>query len=55
MSEKSNAPKPYPSWVWVINEIGDGYWDSPKPAPLDGKVYAWNETDLNWVERPATQ
>ena len=54
MAEHNGAflPKPYESWVWVVNEVGGGYWDSPKPAPEDDKVYVWNEEILDWVERP---
>jgi hypothetical protein len=48
---ESTKPKPYPSWNWVVNEIGDGYWDAPKPAPTENaKPYTWNEEILDWVE-----
>jgi hypothetical protein len=45
----SDIPKPYPSWVWVENDLG-GYWDSPVPTPTDGKSYFWDENIKNWVE-----
>jgi hypothetical protein len=41
------APQPYASWI--MNE--DTYlWEAPTPMPTDGKPYAWNEADLEWVE-----
>ena len=40
-------PKPYPSWV--LNET-TCWWDAPIPQPTDGKIYAWDETQVNWVE-----
>ena len=40
-------PKPYPSWV--LNEA-TCWWDAPVPEPTDGKMYAWDETQVNWVE-----
>ena len=40
-------PQPYPSWV--LNE-DTCCWDAPVPQPTDGKMYAWDETQLNWVE-----
>jgi hypothetical protein len=43
--------KPYPSWTWVENELGDGFWDAPKPMPTENKkIYTWNEEILEWVE-----
>lgn len=40
------APQPYPSWslnntTWL--------WEAPVAMPTDG-MYAWNETDLAWVQ-----
>lgn len=52
---EASIPKPYPSWVWVVNEIGGGYWDAPKPAPETPGVYVWNEEKEDWVERPAVR
>lgn len=40
-------PKPYNSWV--LNE-DTCLWDSPIPYPNDGKLYTWNEEQLNWIE-----
>jgi hypothetical protein len=41
------APQPYTSWT--LN--GQSYlWEAPTPMPTDGKIYAWNETDLAWEE-----
>ena len=39
------SPQPYPSWTWA-NKL----WNSPTPMPTDGKMYRWNETDLDWEE-----
>lgn len=35
--------KPYESWVW--NGLT---WISPKPFPLDGKPYRWDEDVQEW-------
>jgi hypothetical protein len=40
-------PQPYPSWTisaptWT--------WQAPKPMPIDGKIYRWNEEQLDWIE-----
>lgn len=44
------TPQPYPSWVWVTNEVGIGFWDSPVPMPTKDKIiYRWNESTLEWV------
>lgn len=37
-------PAPFPSWT-IIN----GKWESPVPYPIDGKIYEWNEDNLNWI------
>jgi len=43
--------QPYPSWKWVINELGQGYWDAPVPMPRENQVsYYWDETSLSWKE-----
>lgn len=40
------APQPYPSW-----SLDDNFdWQAPTPMPTDGKVYTWNESELNWEE-----
>jgi len=50
MSEPT-TPQPYPSWKWVVNEIGHGFWDSPVPHPIKNKaIFAWNEEKLTWEE-----
>ena len=41
------SPKPFASWkfddeAWV--------WVAPKPLPMDGKKYHWDEDLKNWVE-----
>lgn len=40
-------PKPYASWV--LNE-DSCLWNSPVAMPNDGKAYAWDETNTQWVE-----
>ena len=40
-------PKPFASWV--LNE-DTCLWDSPVAMPTDGKIYSWDESQLNWVE-----
>jgi hypothetical protein len=41
------APQPYPSWT----KDADTYlWEAPTPMPTDGKMYAWDENSLSWVE-----
>ena len=43
------TPQPFPSWNWVVNEIGIGYWDSPVPMPREDQVlYYWDEAGLSW-------
>jgi hypothetical protein len=41
------APQPYPSWT--LNE-DTCLWEVPTPMPDDGKLYQWNESNLNWEE-----
>lgn len=36
---------PFESWILV-----NGKWEAPVPYPNDGKIYNWNETDLNWTD-----
>jgi hypothetical protein len=40
-------PKPYESWL--LNEE-TCQWDAPKPRPdsIDGEMWNWNETNLEW-------
>jgi hypothetical protein len=41
------APQPFASWS--LNQ--DTYlWEAPTAMPTDGKVYAWDEPTLTWVE-----
>ena len=37
--------KPYNSWI--LNEQTCN-WEAPVAYPTDGKIYSWNETNLNW-------
>lgn len=41
------SPKPFASWVLDENTC---LWNSPTPMPTDGKMYAWNESTLSWIE-----
>jgi hypothetical protein len=41
-------PKPFASWV--LNE-DTCLWNAPVAVPDDGKIYDWDETTINWVER----
>lgn len=41
------APQPYPSWT--LNELKQ--WEAPIPYPNDNKMYYWDESAGNWVER----
>ena len=38
-------PKPFNSWI--LNET-TCIWEAPVARPNDGKMYNWNETNLNW-------
>ena len=38
-------PKPFNSWI--LNEE-TCLWNSPIEYPKDGRVYNWNEENLNW-------
>jgi hypothetical protein len=40
------APQPYSSWS--LDQNFD--WQAPTPKPIDGKEYAWNETEGTWNE-----
>lgn len=42
-------PKPYPSWLLHSQTA---QWTPPIPMPQDGKVYMWNEAEVNWTEIP---
>ena len=41
------APQPYPSWI--LNE--SKRWKAPIPYPNDNKMYYWDESAGDWVER----
>lgn len=40
------SAQPFPSWV--LNE-DSCLWEAPKPYPLDGLMYTWNEEVQEWV------
>jgi hypothetical protein len=40
-------PKPYSSWV--LNEE-TCQWGAPVAMPIDGKLYTWDETTMQWVQ-----
>jgi hypothetical protein len=49
MSNIPTTPQPYPSWTWVVNEIGHGFWQAPKACPNEDQVvYYWDELSLDW-------
>ena len=41
------APKSFNSWVLDEETC---QWEAPTPMPTDGKMYQWNEEELNWQE-----
>jgi hypothetical protein len=41
-------PKPYVSWT--LNE-DTCLWESPIVMPNDGKIYNWDEAQLQWIEQ----
>lgn len=40
-------PSPYPSWILDLEKC---QWQAPKSCPSDGKLYKWDEENLDWVE-----
>lgn len=40
-------PKPYNSWVLDEDSCT---WNPPVACPQDGKIYAWDESQQNWVK-----
>lgn len=40
------APQPFPSWTI---SAPDWVWKAPVEYPKDGKIYTWDESNLNWV------
>lgn len=45
VKEKFIPNQPYPSWVLKNNN-----WVPPKNAPVDEKIYRWNEEIQDWIE-----
>lgn len=41
------APKPYNSWILNLENLD---WKAPIDYPQDGKIYEWNEDNVNWEE-----
>ena len=41
------SPQPYLSWI--LNESKQ--WKAPIPYPNDNKMYSWDESAGDWVER----
>jgi hypothetical protein len=41
-------PQPYPSWTLVEETCN---WTAPVAYPTDGKIYGWDETTTNWIEK----
>jgi hypothetical protein len=42
------APKPYDSWTLDTDTY---IWNAPTPMPVEeGKLFAWDEPTLSWVE-----
>lgn len=39
------TPQPYPSWV--LNTSTQD-WEPPKPKPIDGRRYIWDEDLVEW-------
>ncbi len=40
-------PQPFVSWV-IDEETCQ--WEAPTPYPQDGKIYTWNEEQVQWEE-----
>lgn len=40
------APKPHPSSVLDEGEL---IWVAPIPYPNDGKLYRWDEDEVDWI------
>jgi hypothetical protein len=41
------APQPFESWTLNTQTA---QWVSPIPYPQDGRIYQWDEENLNWKE-----
>ena len=37
------SPQPFASWIRE-----GSFWNSPVVYPTDGKIYKWNENELQW-------
>lgn len=48
--ELFKSPQPYPSWTWSND---NAKWSAPAPYPSEeapeGKNWAWDEDELDWV------
>lgn len=40
------SPRPYSSWTLDADTC---QWVAPKPMPVDGRAYTWDEGLLRWV------
>jgi hypothetical protein len=45
-------PKPYNSWTLNTNSC---LWEAPVLYPNDGKMYIWNEDELQWNAGPEVE
>ena len=45
-------PKPYNSWTLNTNSC---LWEAPVTYPNDGKMYIWNEDELQWNAGPEVE
>jgi hypothetical protein len=45
---------PTPFQSWILNS-STWLWETPVPAPQDGKKYGWDEALVAWVEVPAKE
>jgi hypothetical protein len=43
-------PKPFASWILDEDTC---LWEAPTPAPVDDKMYQWDEESQQWVAVPA--
>jgi hypothetical protein len=41
------SPKPFPSWLLDEDTC---QWEAPVVYPTDGKLYAWDEAEQDWVQ-----
>jgi hypothetical protein len=40
-------PRPFPSWKLNYDTF---LWDAPVAKPTDGKIYRWDENNIQWFE-----